>query len=205
MSKASLNTGRVNQKAKTRTKILTAAKELMQLEKVITLEDVAKKAKISRATIYRYYAKIDSLITEASLDIHHKSPEELLDDVMEMAFEDRILYLQKHYTLLAQKHELAFRRYLSTVLLESITSKKKLRGARRVTSLHHVLEPFANDLDRDTFKKLVSTSSILMGIESLIVCKDVCNLSSEETHDTLQWAIKMMLKGISPPRAQSNR
>ncbi|WP_367390597.1 TetR/AcrR family transcriptional regulator [Lewinella sp. LCG006] len=197
MKKISLDTGRVNQKAKTRTKILVAAKELMQQEKLITLEDVAEKANISRATIYRYYAKIDLLITEASLDIHHKSPDELLDEVKEMGLEDRIIYVQKHYTQLAQKHEVAFRRYLSAVLLESVTSKKKLRGARRVKSLNNVLKPFKNDLDSDTFKKLVTVASVLMGIDSLIVCKDVCDLDNEEANATLQWALEMIFKGIS--------
>lgn len=197
MNKLSLDTGRVNQKAKTRTKILVAAKELMQQEKSITLEDVAKKANISRATIYRYYTKIDLLITEASLDIHHKSPDELLDEVKEMGFEDRIFHVQKHYTQLAQKHEVVFRRYLSAVLLESVTSKNKLRGARRVKSLNNVLKPFKNDLDSDTYKKLIIVASILMGIDSLIVCKDICDLNNEETNASLHWALKMIFKGIS--------
>lgn len=197
MNKLPLDTGRVNQKAKTRTKILAAAKELMQEEKAITLEDVAKKANISRATIYRYYTKIDILITEASLDIHHKSPDELLDEVKEMGLEDRILHVQKHYTQLAQKHEVAFRRYLSAVLFESVTSKNKLRGARRVKSLNNVLKPFKNDLDSDTYKKLITVSSILMGIDSLIVCKDICDLNNEETNASLEWALKMIFIGIS--------
>lgn len=192
-----LNSGRVNQKAKTKTNILEAAREMMQKEKLITLEDVAKKANISRATIYRYYSNIDILITEASLDIHHKSPDDFFEEVKNMPLADRIFYIQKHYNQLAQKHEVEFRRYLSAVLSESITSKKKLRGARRVKSLNNVLKPFKNDLDSVTFNKLITAASVLMGIDSLIVCKDVCDLNNEETNDTLQWALKMILKGIS--------
>jgi AcrR family transcriptional regulator len=197
MNKLSLESGRINQKAKTRSIILEAAKEMMQNEKLITLEDVAEKANISRATIYRYYANIDLLITEASLDIHHKSPDDFLEEVKKMPFEDRIFYIQKHYNQLAQKHEIVFRRYLSAVLSASITSTKKLRGARRVKSLKNVLEPYKNDMNSGTFKKLITVSSILMGIDSLIICKDICDLNNEETNETLEWALKMILKGIS--------
>jgi AcrR family transcriptional regulator len=179
MNKMRLNTGRVNQKAKTRVNILDAAKELMQKEKSITLEDVAYKANISRATIYRYYANIDLLITEASLDIHHKSPDEFFEEVRNMPFEDRIFYIQKYYNQLAQKHEVGFRRYLSAVLSESITSKKKIRGARRVKSLKNVLIPFKNDMDSDTYKNLINIAYVLMGIDDLIICKDFCDLNNE--------------------------
>jgi AcrR family transcriptional regulator len=197
MNKIPLDTGRVNQKAKTRSNILDAAKEMMENEKSITLEDVAEKANISRATIYRYYANIDLLITEASLDIHHKSPDDFFEEVKKMLFEDRIFYIQKHYNQLAQKHEIVFRRYLSAVLSASITSTKKLRGARRVKSLKNVLEPYKNDMNSGTFKKIITVASILMGIDSLIICKDICDLNNEETNETLEWALKMILKGIS--------
>ena len=197
MKKSVLHTGRVNQKAKTRTKILDASKKIMHKKRMITLEDVAKKANISRATIYRYYDNIDLLITEASLDIHHKSPDELLDEAKNLSFEDRIFYIQKHYNHQAQEHEVVFRRYLSAVLSASISSKKKLRGARRVKSLNNVLEAFKSDMDSDTFKNLISAASVLMGIDSLIVCKDVCGLNNEETSETLAWALEMILRGIS--------
>ena len=166
MKKDIPSNGRVNQKAKTKTKILGAAKKIMNFERMITLEDVAKKANISRATIYRYYDNIELLIMEASLDIHHKSPDELFYEVKSMSFEDRIFYIQKHYNQQAQEHELVFRRYLSAVLSKSISSAEKLRGARRVKSLNNVLDAFKNDMDSYTFKKVKSVASVLMGIDS---------------------------------------
>ena len=97
---------------------------------------------------------------------------------------------------MAMKYEIGFRRYLSAVLSESVISKKQLRGARRVKSLNKVLEPYEEKLSKDTIKKLISVSSILMGIDSIIVCKDICKLSNNETENTLKWAIEMILKGI---------
>jgi hypothetical protein len=51
-----------------------------------------------------------------------------------MTLSDRLLYLQKYYTRLARENEVAFRRYLGAVITESVTSKEKLRGARRMIS-----------------------------------------------------------------------
>jgi AcrR family transcriptional regulator len=197
MKEAELKRGRTKQKLQTRAEILNAAKALMKKQKKISLDDVAKKAKISRATMYRYFSNIDLLFTEASIDIHHKSSDEIVEEVNELSMEERILHIQKHYNELAQKNEVVFRRYLSAVLTESIVSKKPLRGARRMDTLQKALRPYRTELDNDTFTKLVTVSSLLMGIDSLIICKDVCKLDNEETELTLKWAVEMILKGIS--------
>ena len=84
MNKSKITKGRAKQKLQTRSEILIAAKGLMQKKERITLEDVAKKANISRATMYRYFSNIDLLFTEASLDIHHKSPDQISEDVKNM-------------------------------------------------------------------------------------------------------------------------
>ncbi len=176
--------------------ILASTKRLMQDERKISLEDVAKEARISRATIYRYFSNIELLILEASLDIQHKSPDQLLEDVETMSLTERIFYIQKHYNKLARENEVGFRRYLSAVLSESITSKEKLRGARRIKSLNKALKPFKSKLNEPTYTRLINISSVLMGIDSLVVCKDVCNLSSKESETVLRWGLEMILKGI---------
>jgi AcrR family transcriptional regulator len=196
MDKSELKKGRVKQKLQTRTEILEAAKILMQEEKKITLEDIAKKAKVSRATMYRYYSNIDILFTEASLDVRHKAIEELLKEVQDLNFADRILYIQNHYNQSALNNETTFRRYLSAVLSESILSKEQIRGARRVKVLEKVLEPFRNKFSPDNYKNLINISSVLMGIDPIIVCKDVCSLNSEETNNTLKWALELILNSI---------
>ena len=196
MNKISLRKGRINQKNKTRTRILDAAKALMSKDKEISLEDVAQKAKISRATIYRYFPSIELLCSEASLDIHVVSPERLHKQVADFPLEEQILFIQNYYTRLAQDHEMIFRRYLSAVLKESITTKKKIRGARRVEAMNIILDPFKNELTKNDLKNLKNISTILMGVDPLIVAKDVCGLTNEESNETLKWAIEMILKGI---------
>tara|TARA_B100000497_G_scaffold127338_1_gene168783 strand:- start:2751 stop:3353 length:603 start_codon:yes stop_codon:yes gene_type:complete len=189
--------GRVKQKLQTRSEILKATRALMKKKQKISMDDIAEKAKISRATLYRYYSNIDILVTEASLHIQFKSPDQLSEEVNEMPLLHRIHHIQKHYNTLSQKNEIVFRRYISAVLKESIISKKQLRGARRIESLKKALRPFKGEYDNDTYNKLISISSVLMGIDPLITCKDVCNLNNEESNTILEWGIEMILKGIS--------
>lgn len=196
MNKLSLEEGRVEQKLQTRTEILKAAKVLMQKRKKITLEDVATQAGISRATIYRYFSNVDLLFTEASLDVYHRSPEELIKEADGQSIEQSILFLQKYYNHLAQKHENGFRRYLSTALSESVSSKKKIRGARRVSALKLALKPFRKQMSAKTIRNLTHISTILMGIDALVVAKDVCGLNNRQTSELLQWGIEMLLRGI---------
>ena len=196
MKSISLNEGRINQKIKTRVRIVNAAKDILSKNRNTSLEEVAQKAKVSRATIYRYFPNLDLLCTEASLDIHYQSPDALFEEVKDKTLENRIYYIQNYYNQLAQDHELIFRRYLSAVLNESITSKKKIRGARRVEAMDLILNSSKNEMSKKDLKRLKNIASILMGIDSLIVAKDVCGLTNKEANETLKWGIEMILKGI---------
>lgn len=196
MNKLSLDEGRIKQKLKTRFEILSAAKRLMRKSKKLTLEEIAAEANISRATIYRYFSNIDLLIKEASLDIQHPGAEEISLKTKDLAFEERVLYVQDHYNSIAQENELEFRRYLSAVLAESITNSKKVRGARRVETLKQSLAPFKSQMSNADFKNLINIASILMGIDALTVSKDVCDLNNEESASLLNWGMRMILKGM---------
>ena len=196
MKKIPLNEGRIKQKQKTRTVILAAAKRLMKKSKRISLEDIAEEAEISRATIYRYFSTVDLLILEASLDIHHLSVDEIKKEVDHLSMRDRIFFIQEHYNTLAQKNEIEFRRYMSAVLSESVTNKKKVRGARRVASLKKSLEPFKKELSKKEYERLIHIATILMGIDALLVSKDVCGLNNKDSSDLLHWGLDMILKGM---------
>lgn len=197
MSKLPLDKGRVRQKLQTRTEILAAARQLMNKDADFTLEEVAEKAGISRATIYRYFSDLNLLCAEAALDIYHKSQEQLMSDVKDKSFSDRIFYVQQYYNQLAQQHETAFRRYLSVVLQESVKpGRKKLRGARRVKTLTSVLKPYKKQLDPATYDNLIALSSILMGIDPLVAAKDVCGLQNAEADRVLRWGLEMVLRAL---------
>lgn len=184
-------TGRVNQKLETREHILVSAQKLLHKGIDFSLEDVAKEAGISRATIYRYYSNTEILAAEASLDINTLSPENLINGLKSKDLENQILEIQDYFNTLAIKNENAFRKYLSVVITSNASKIK--RGARRKKTLELALENA--EVSAKDKKDLANLLSILMGIEPLIVSKDVSNLNNKQSKEILKWGMKLILKG----------
>ncbi len=59
------DTGRVNQKKRTRIAILQACREIIRAGDTVTMPDVARRALVSEATAYRYFPDLASLVNEA--------------------------------------------------------------------------------------------------------------------------------------------
>ncbi|MBP0903258.1 TetR/AcrR family transcriptional regulator [Mariniflexile gromovii] len=190
MNKEYVKSGRINQKLDTRNKILTSAQYFMNKGLEFTLEDVAKKSGISRATIYRYYSNIEILVNEAGIDVNAESPENIVANLKEKNIEEIILGIQNYYNTLVIDHENAFRKYLSSVLASNPSEIK--RGARRKKTLQIALEN--TSINKNEREKLVNLLTILMGIEPFIVSKDVCGLNNEESMETMNWGMKLILK-----------
>ena len=199
MKKTTINSGRVNQKLRTREKILKASLEMLKTKSKFSLEDVAEHMNSSRATVYRYFSNVDVLCAEAALSLHTKTTEELLDEVKDLELLESLLNIQKYFNTLAQKHEVAFRKYLSFVLEESSKGVKvsSLRGSRRPQVLEKSLSSFNNQLSSKDARKLQLITSVLSGIEPLIVNKDVNCISKKESDEVLKWAMEMIVKGMN--------
>ena len=194
MSEKYLGTGRKNQKLKTRDSILKSTQELMVQNNDFTLEDVAKKAEISRATIYRYYSRIDVLAAEAILDLNTKSSEEIIEEVKAKELVDAIIYIQDYYNQLTIDHEAGFRKYMSVVL--GAEEGKKMRGARRKKTLKMLLEKKGKNLDAREKENLINLATVLMGIEAFVVTKDVCGLNNKQSKEVLNWGLEKILRTV---------
>ena len=188
-----LRQGRTAQKQKTREKILQAAHQLQHKGDEFTLEKVAELAGISRATIYRYYSNKDVLSAEAVLDMRTRSPEQILLEQKDRSLQEAFLGIQEYYNQLAQDNERAFRKYLSVLLDED--NQVNERGARRVRTLTGAMDKYEVPLSQEEKKKLVYMATLMMGIEALIVTRDVCRLEENESKEVLKWGLNTLLKG----------
>ena len=194
MSKQYIQKGRKTQKLKTRDKILKSTQKLLEKNKDISLEDVAKEADISRATIYRYYSSIDVLAAEAVLDLNTKSSEDLYDEVAGKDLKEAILSMQDYYNQLTIDNESGFRKYMSVVLNNDHSDK--MRGARRKKSLLMLLENKAKHMSAQDKENLENIATVLMGVEAFVVTKDVCGLNNEESKKLLNWGMEKLLESI---------
>lgn len=205
MKEKTLTAGRVQQKRATRTKILETAQQLLQTQASFSLEDVAQALGISRATIYRYYSNVDLLCAEAALSFQVKQPADFVAAVRQMSLPEALAYVQAYYNELAQRHETAYRKYLSVALLESVKqgSGASLRGARRPAALEAVMRPHATQIGPANYDRLRQIITVLSGIEPMIANKDVNGLSNEASDELLRWALEMILKGIEAEKEKT--
>ncbi|WP_422350770.1 TetR/AcrR family transcriptional regulator [Flagellimonas sp.] len=191
MNEDYIQTGRTNQKLETRDKILKSAQYFLKKGKGFNLENVAQKSGVSRATIYRYYSNVEILTTEASLDINTLNSEAILENYQDKSLEEKVLGIQDYFNRLSLDNEPLFRRYLSAVVIPA--TPKSVRGARRIKALNLALEK--ENLPSQEKKDLAKLLTLFMGIEPLIVTKDVAGLSNNESQRMLKWGMQLILKG----------
>lgn len=194
MKEKYINTGRKKQKLKTRNQILASAQNFLNKGQSFTLEDVAKEAGLSRATVYRYYSNVEVLSVEAGLDLNTDSPEAIVKGLKGLPVEEIILGIQDYYNRFTIDNEAAFRKFLSVVI--SAESPESKRGARRKRALQIVFTENKLSLEKSDRENLANIATVLMGMEALIVTKDVCRLNDQESLELLQWGLKMILRGV---------
>lgn len=199
MNKKYLQEGRKNQKLKTRLIILNAAQDMLKTRLDITLEEVAEYAGVSRATIYRYFPNINLLVGEAGINISTKKTEDLLADVEHLDLKEALHYVQKYFNDLAKDNEIAFRQYLSVALKEnsSETESKSLRGGRRLAIAEAIIENKAEGLSEKDKFNLSRIIAVLSGFEPFVANVDVNGLSVKESAELLDWALDLIIKGVS--------
>ena len=202
MTEAWQQEGRINQKRRTRAAILAAAGELLEQGQRPTVAEVADAALVSRATAYRYFPTQEYLLFEAALestrsDIDRELDENTPPEDPEARLEMLIHALQERIV----DKEAAFRTMLRLSLEQSPEEERhegesapsRLRGGGRVRWIEKALAPIQGRLEEPDFRRLVAALSLCMGIEALVVLRDVCAIESSETEEVLRWAARTLL------------
>jgi len=83
------------------------------------------------------------------------------------------------------------------LLASTVTGKGNVkRGGRRLLWLAEVLEPLRPKLPPAEFKRLVCALSLMGGIETVVVLKDICGLDDGEAEEVTLWAANALLAGV---------
>lgn len=206
---------RANQKARTRAAIVEAAQRLSAEGEAPTVAQAAEEAGVSRATAYRYFPTREALQVEGEdITPDVASIEEILAELESDDVATRLLRLLDSFNPIALGEEEHFRRalwvYLDTWLRSSREPSEggeppAVREGRRMRWLDQALEP-ARDLTGDRRRYLKAALALTLGIDSIVIMKDVCGLEDDEALDVLRWAATVLLRAgldeaqSGPPR-----
>jgi AcrR family transcriptional regulator len=190
MTKLQLDKGRIIQKLKTREALVLKANELLRKGNLTSIEQAAREAGISKATAYRYFTKLDALKREASLQLKAEKPEDLFKDLPTDNIKLRIDRLIDYHFRLFIENEDEFRLFLSSVIGESLTdSDTQLRGGRRIALITEALAPLSNNLSKSEFDHMVYALSLVFGIESITILRDLCKLDNNDILKNWKWTV----------------
>jgi AcrR family transcriptional regulator len=191
---------RSKQKRRTRRAILAAAMEMMRQGEVPTISRVAEVAEFSRRTVYLYFPTQEQLLTEAALDGVRSEVERALeletDDIWMRI--DTLVDAVLHSVIESEILMRTMIRLTVEYRLDEVRGGQKrdapLRGVRRIEWIETALEPVREKLGEHRFERLVSALSLIIGIEALLVLRDIRGLDVPEMESVSRWAARALLK-----------
>jgi AcrR family transcriptional regulator len=189
-------TGRANQRLRTRKELLVAAARLLDEGRTPTMDEVAEAALVSRATAYRYFPTLESLLAEAPLQGEAPDPERLFATDVSTDPEARIEAANAAMHRMAWRNAPQLRLMLASILAAhaKADSRAPKRQNRRTPLIEAALEPVRDRLDPVDFRRLCRALALIVGTESMIVCADILNLNERSARDVTQWAARALVR-----------
>jgi AcrR family transcriptional regulator len=192
---------RANQKERTKTAIVEAALKLLREDITPTIARAAQEARVSRATAYRYFQTQDALLQEvAHLHPAVAAVDELIDNLTTDDVEERLLLLLDTFNPIVLADEAHMRTALQIFQETWLQARRDgaedapyVRSRRRMRWLDEVLEPLRH-LPDEHLRRLRAALALTLGIDSIVIMKDVCQLSDNETLALLRWTATTLLR-----------
>lgn len=176
------NTGRTNQKSRTRTALITATRKLLAQGAIPTVEDAAQAADISRTTAYRYFPNQRALLAAVRPEIDRET---LLPDPAPTDPRERLDLVMRECVRINLEWEPELRTSLRLSLDPAAGNPSPLRRGRVIGWLEHALEPLRiTHPDIDVHRLAIAIRSAT-GIESFIWLVDVAALPHPEAAEIL--------------------
>ncbi len=146
------------------------------------MADAAQAAGISRATAYRYFPTQEMLLAEVALFaaggplVPVKREDESIPDAI------------GHLVRRVGNWTYANEQPLRTILRLSLDPATGVRRpGHRVEWIGDALAPAKGRMDAATYNRLSNALALLLGIDPIVVMKDIVGASREEALDALEW------------------
>ena len=193
-----LSHGRKQQKQRTRSALIDAARRLIGEGRSPAVEDAAEAAGISRTTAYRYFRNQAELFAATHPEIVKASllPENAPTDAGE-----RLELVVREITRFVAEHETQHRTMLRLSLDPAIPRESLvLRQGRAIGWIEDALAPLRSRLSRAELRRLVLAIRSAIGIEAFVWLIDIGGLSRGDAVKTMRWSAKMLLLGALSER-----
>jgi AcrR family transcriptional regulator len=189
--------GRQRQKQRTRKALLEAAAQLITPGRRPTLEEIAERAMVSRATAYRYFPNVDALYLEASIDIETPRVEDALRGAPATDVVARLERVDDTLHAMISANEAPLRMMLAQSLERSARGEADAqfpaRQNRRTPLLEAALEPGKARFKPAALRKLTHALALVVGPEAMLVFKDVLRIDDAEARQVRRWAIRALV------------
>jgi AcrR family transcriptional regulator len=180
----------------------------MEHGEIPTVTSVAEAAEISRRTAYRYFPSQEQLLAEAAilrahpLVSHAEFPEELTERIrLLVATVQRFVYENqgalRTIVRLSAEHDLG----------QNVGGTKDFAPIRgnRVEWIRTALAPVKKRLGGKLFERLVSSLSLCVGIEPVLVLTNLRGLSQKEVTRVCVWTAETLVAGALEEAEQGLR
>jgi AcrR family transcriptional regulator len=191
-------TGRVNQKRRTRVAIVDAAKGLLDQGITPTVAQAAEVALVSRTTAYRYFPTQESLLVEVTVHLDVDEIEQVVTTpVARGEARERTLtvieMLNRHVFDAEASYRTAMRLYLDLWLAAAAEGEDApvVREGRRRRWLEESLAPLRGEVDDERWEHLIAA---LAGSEAMVVLRDVCRMDTDDALAVTGWAADVLLR-----------
>jgi AcrR family transcriptional regulator len=183
-----IQNGRESQKNRTRKALVAAAEDLLRTGREPTITDVAEAAGISRATAYRYFPTQELLLAEVAL---FATGGPLFSGVDEsLPVPEAVGRLVRRVGAWAYANEQPLRTLLR---LSLDTSAGVRRPGHRREWIADALAPARNQLGAESYGKLSRALTLMLGIDPIVVMRDIAGASREQALEALEWSARTLV------------
>ena len=180
MATTPTDTGRSNQKRRTRTALVEAARELIASGGEVTMPAIARAALVSEATAYRYFPDLPSLIGEALAGAWPPPAEALAPVADSTDPAERIAFACEFLLRGVLLRQGAVRAVIAATITRPETATA--RPGVRFGLIDHALAPLEATLgstDPEAFSQLKRDLAVVVSAEALFTLTDLCGLDPD--------------------------
>ncbi|MFR0358560.1 TetR/AcrR family transcriptional regulator [Streptomyces sediminimaris] len=176
----SIDTGRSNQKRRTRAAIVEAASDLIAAGGEVSMPAIARAAMVSEPTAYRYFPDLPSLISEALAGAWPPPAEALAPVADSTDPAERVAFACEFLLRGILRREGAVRAMIAATITRPGAAAE--RPGIRFGLIDHALAPVEETLaatDPDAFAQLKRDLAVAVSAEALFTLTDLCGLAPD--------------------------